>query len=109
MILLSSCALHKGLTTNLNTNTTEVVLSQNNYKVVERVIGKSQTLYVFGIGGHTKEGLIAEAKANMLSNANILGSSKAIVNETVEIKNSLFPFVRKCKVIVSAYVVEFTE
>lgn len=109
MLLLSSCAIHNGLTSNLNNHTTEVVLSKKNFKVVEAVKGEAQAMYIFGIGGLSKKAMIAEARANMLSNANIVGSSKAIINETVEIKHSLFPFVRLNKVTVSGHIVEFTE
>jgi len=107
--LLSSCGIHSGLTKNVNNQTTEVVLSKNNFKVVEVVQGESKATYVFGIGGLKKQALISEARADMLSNSNLLGSSKAIINETVEIKNSFFLVARKYKVIVSAYVIEFTE
>ncbi len=107
--LLSSCAFHNGLTTNQNNHSTEVVLSKNNYKVVGRVQGEAQVLYVFGIGGVTRKGLVAEATANMLSNANIVGSSKAIINKTVEVRNSFFPIVQTYKVTVSGYIIEFTE
>ena len=50
------------------------------------------------IGGLSKKAMIAEARANMLSKANIVGGSKAIINETVEIKHSFFPIVRLYKV-----------
>ncbi|MHA7943871.1 DUF6567 family protein [Formosa sp. 3Alg 14/1] len=108
-MFLSSCAVHEGMTSNLNNNTTEVVLAKNNYKILERVQGESQANYIFGFGGLSRNGLIAEAKANMLENADILGSSKAIINETVEYKSSIFPFFGSKKVIVSAYIVEFTN
>jgi hypothetical protein len=108
-ILFSGCAFHKGLTTNSNVSTTEIVLSKNNYKVVERVQGESQALYILGIGGLSRKAMIAEAKNSMLSKANIVGGSKAIINENVEIKNSYFPFVGVVKVVVSGYVIEFTE
>ena len=107
--LFSSCAVHNGLTTNLNNHTTEVVLSKKNFKVIESVQGEAQAMYVFGIGGLSKKAMIAEARANMLSKANIVGGSKAIINETVEITNSRFPIVRLYKVTVSGHIVEFTE
>jgi len=109
VILFSSCALHSGLTTNYNNHSTEVVLSKKNFKIIENVKGESQAMYVFGIGGHKKNAMINEARTNMLINANIIGSPKAIIYETVETKKSLFPIVRLYKVIVSGYIVEFTE
>jgi PBP1b-binding outer membrane lipoprotein LpoB len=107
--LFSSCAVHNPLTTNSNNNTTEVVLSKKNFKVIESVQGEAQAMYVFGIGGLSKKAMVAEARANMLSKSNIVGGSKAIINETVEIKHSLFPIVRLYKVTVSGHIVEFTE
>ncbi len=108
-LLFSSCGIHDGLTRNLNNHTTEVVLSKKNFKIIERVQGESEVTYIFGIGGLSKKAMIAEARANMLAKADIVGGSKVIINETVEMKYSLFLFVGKQKVIVSAHIVEFTE
>ena len=107
--LFSSCAVHDGLTTNSNNHTTEVVLSKKNFKVIERVEGEAEVQYVFGIGGTKKKALIAEARVNMLKKANIVGGSKAVINETIEMQYSLFAIVGKHKVIVSGHVIEFTE
>ena len=107
--LFSGCAVHSGLTFNTNNHVTHVVLSKNNYVVIDSVRGESEAIYVFGIGGFLKEALIAEAKADMLSKADIIGGSRAIINETVEIKHSLFPVIRLYKVTVSGHVIEFTE
>lgn len=103
--LFSGCAFHKGFTTNY----TEVVLSEKNFKVIERVQGEAEARYAFGIGGLSKNALIAEARANMLSKANIVGGSKAIINETVEVKRSRLLIVRRYKVTVTGHIVEFTE
>jgi len=98
--ILSSCAINSGLTTNLNNLTTEVVLSKKNFKVIDIVQGKSQAMHIFGIGGLSKSAMIAEAKADMVSKANIIGSSRAIINETTEIQYSYFPIVRLYRVTV---------
>lgn len=107
---VSSCQLHSGLAVNLNQNTTNVVLQDNNYKIVQKVRGEAQANYFFYFGGFRQKGLIEEARVNMLENANLLGSSKAVINETVETSLTtiagVFSFV---KVTVSAYVIEFTE
>jgi outer membrane lipopolysaccharide assembly protein LptE/RlpB len=107
--LLSSCGINKGLTNNVNNHSTEVVLSKKNFKVIAAVQGEAKAMYVFGLGALTKKAMIAEARANMLAKANIVGGAKAIINETVEVKNSFFPIVRFYEVIVSGHVVEFTE
>lgn len=107
--LFSSCAVHTGLTHNQNLHTTDVVLSKKNFNVISRVEGESKATYVFGIGGHNKKAMITEARADMLSKADIVGGAKAIINETVEIKRSTFLMVQIRRVIVSAHIIEFTE
>ena len=108
-LFLTSCASHFGVPKNFNHNTTEVVLTKNNFKVVKLVKGEAAATYIFGIGGMAKNGLIAEAKVNMLSSAGMEGASRTVINETVEIKTSGFLFVNKYKVIVSGQIVEFVE
>ena len=106
---LTSCAGHYGLTSNVNNHATEVVLSKKNFKVIKTVQGDASVTYILGIGGLSKKALIAEAKTEMLKEANLEGSAKAIINETVEVKGSSFPFFGKKLVTVSAQVIEFTE
>ncbi|AUC76133.1 DUF6567 family protein [Olleya sp. Bg11-27] len=108
-LFLSSCATHYGLPKNYNQNTTEVVLTKKNFKVVQIVKGEAQATYIFGIGGLAKNGLIAEAKAKMLKSAGMEGAARTVVNEIVEVKTSGFLFVNKYKVIVSGQIIEFTE
>ena len=87
------------------------MLSKKNFKVTESVQGKSRATYVLLIGNLSKKAKIAEARANMLAKANIIGSSKAIINEIVEIKNRfyLWPILQTSEITVSAHIVEFTE
>ena len=107
-LLLASCGSTNELTHNLNNHTTQVVLSKKNFNVVEHVKGEASNLYVLGFGG-TKAGLVGEARAKMLQNANLVGSSKAVINETVEIHYFSFLLGANYKVVVSADVIEFTE
>lgn len=108
IILFSNCSVHRGLTSNLNNHTTGVVLSQNNFKVIESVQGEAKGTSFLGIGG-SKKAMIAEAKAIMLSKADIIGKSRAIINETVEINRSAFPLVSVYRVTVSGHIIEFTD
>ena len=107
---VSSCSLQDPMTRNLNQNLTNVVLQDNNFKIVQKVRGEAQADYLFYFGGFRKKGLIEEARAEMLENANLIGSSRAVINENVEMSVTsfagIFSYVR---VIVSGYVVEFTE
>lgn len=45
----------------------------------------------------------------MVEKANLIGSTKAIINEKNEVKRSVFSFVRKVQVMVSNEVIEFTN
>lgn len=106
----TSCSLQSPMTTNLNQNSTEVVLQDNNYTIVQKVRGEAESSYVFCIGGFRKAGLIEEARANMLENANMIGSSKAIINETVEMEvTSYLGVYNVLTVTVSGFVVEFNK
>ena len=102
VISISSCAIHSGLTSNLNSHDTQVVLAKKNFKILKKVTGEAQADYVFGFGGFTKQGLIAEAREKMLQDANLIGTSKAVINETVEVRQSFFPIFRSYKVFISA-------
>lgn len=105
---MTSCSLHDGMTHNVNQSSTNVVLSQDNYKIVQKVRGEAQADYFFYFGGFRKNGLIEEARADMLENANLVGSSRAVINETVETSLSTFCGIYSyVKVTVSAYVIEF--
>lgn len=106
---MTSCSVHDGMTRNLNQNSTNVILQDNNYTIVQKVRGESEADYFFYFGGFRKKGLIEEARANMLENANLVGSSKAVINETVETSISSFLGIYNImKITVSGYVIEFT-
>ena len=107
---VSSCSLQDPMTRNLNQNLTNVVLQDNNFKIVQKVRGEAQADYLFYFGGFRKKGLIEEARAEMLENANLIGSSRAVINENVEMSVTSFAGIFSyVKVTVSGYVVEFTE
>jgi hypothetical protein len=107
--LLSNCAGYNGLTRNVNNHQTDVVLSQPNYKVIKYVQGESVAKYFLGIGGFNNKGMIAEARQKMLSHAGLTGKSRAVINETVEIRTKQILIYTEFQYIVSAYVVEFSN
>lgn len=103
----SSCAVHSGLTTNQNQNNTEVLLQGANYTVVQKVQGKTSAWVVFGFGGAFRP-MIAKARAEMLESADLIGKSRAVINEVVEVNDKFFGIIAIKTVTVSAHVVEFT-
>lgn len=106
---LTSCGFHNGLTKNLNSNNTNVVLSEANYTVVRKVEGEASARYVLGIGGTSKKALINEARKNMLSDSEMTGKSRALIHESVEMHKESVLFVGSITVTVTAYLVEFKE
>jgi len=109
LLLFSSCATHSAYTGNLNTHQTNVVLSENNFIVTEHVSGSANATYVLGFGGLKKESLIDAARQDMYSKANLIGGSRALVNETFDTKSSFFLLFWKKKVTTSANVIEFKK
>ena len=107
---LSSCGVGIALNTNHNQNATEVHLKENNFKVVDQISGTSEVSYVFAIGGRKQRQLYENAYASMMKKANLVNSSKAIINVMTEEHFSGFaPFYVKRTITVSAQVIEFTR
>jgi hypothetical protein len=107
-LLFTGCGFHNGLTHNANVSNTNVVLSERNFRVVADMQGTSESLYILGIGGMTKSAMIAEAKAEILRQADMVGKSRAIVNEIVEEHYFFFLVGSKRKITVTAQIIEFT-
>jgi len=107
---LSSCGIGAALVINHNQNATEVHLSENNFKVIDQISGSSETSYIMAIGGIDKRQLYEKAYSNMMKKANLINSSKAIINVLTEEHVSGFAplFVRRT-ITVSAQVIEFTR
>lgn len=92
----------------VNGANTNVVLEKKNFKVVETVSGDATDKYWFFIGGY-KQTLVAKAKQKMIENAKLEGTSKAIINVTLE-EHSKFMFIYiKRTITVHGTVIEFTE
>jgi hypothetical protein len=108
---LVSCGINSHLSYNQNNQQTNVVLSENNYKVIAKVKGEATATYILGFGGLRNRALVEMAKANMLDKADILGKARAIINVTSEehITGIIPPIYVKRRVIVSAHVIEFND
>ena len=103
-IFITSCGtLHSGYLTGV------APAVKNNFKYVDNVIGKAQATYVLGIGGLYKEGLVREAKNNLIKN-NPIQDGQTLVNFTVDTETSYYlGIVLTQRVIVSADILEFEE
>lgn len=108
-ILVSSCGISYSPTSNLNTNQTDVVLSQNNFKVVKTVSAEENATYICGIGGLSKAALKANAVAELTKKAELTGS-QALIN--INVKQSGFTFLgiySKYTFMAEGTVVEFVK
>ena len=110
LLFFNSCGINYATIVNQNQNSTEVHLSSNNYQVVDKVSGSAEVNYVLIFGGVKRKQLYENAYAKMLDAANLISSSKAIVNlVTEEHLGGVPPFYYTRTITVSAYVVEFTK
>jgi hypothetical protein len=78
--------------------------------VLERVSGSAEIDYLFFIGGISRKQLYENAYADMMKMANLMSSSKALINIVTEDHvGGVPPFYFKRTITVSAYVIEFTD
>ena len=104
---LVSCGTTKGIIG--NSTSTQVILKENNFKVIESVTGEATCASFFGIGINQRN-LYDQARRDMISKAKITGTSRAIINVTVDVRNTwLLMIVQQKTIYVSGEVIEFTE
>ena len=109
VLLVSSCGTSSNLTFNANLNQTNVVLSQDNFKVVDTVSTEVSSTYVFGIGGISKKALKANAVAELTKKANLIGP-QALINVTVKQSGfTIMGIYTKCIFVAEGTVIEFHE
>jgi len=108
VILLSSC---RAILTGNSTNGTTINLSEANFSYVQKgLVGHSKATYILSIGGFNHDGLIKEAKENMVR-MNSLKDNQAIANMTIDIKNKflLFGLYQQEICTISADIIEFRK
>ena len=102
-IIFSGCAtLHDGYLTGV------VPASQDNFTYAGNAVGKAQATYILGIGGLGREGLVREAKNNLINN-NPVDNGQVLVNYTIDDERSFYLFVWTHKVIISADILQFDK
>lgn len=108
-IMVSSCGISYYPTSNVNSNQTDVVLSQNNFKIVKTVSAEENAVYICGIGGLSKAALKANVVAELTKKAGLTGS-QALIN--INVKQSGYTYLgiySKYTFTAEGTVVEFTE
>ena len=81
--MLTGCSVSSYLTSNVNNNTTNVVLQENNFHVVKSVEAEVSQTYILGIGGLSPKALKSNAVAELTEKANLTGS-QALINISVK-------------------------
>ena len=110
LLSLNSCGVSNAFVFNTNQNSTQVHLSEPNYKVAGKVTGSAEVSYVLIFGGLQKKQLYAKAYADMVENANLATGPKALINVfTEEHVGGVPPFYYKRTITVSANVIEFVR
>ena len=90
-----------------NLTQTQVVLSDNNFKVVGQAYGEASATYICFIGGLSREALYNNAVSEMTKNANLKGS-QTLTNTTMHYSTQMItPFYVKVTCSASATIVQF--
>jgi hypothetical protein len=107
---LSSCGVGSSILVNHNQNSTQVQLAGNNYKVVDKISGSAEVEYICLIGGLRQKQLYENAYSNMVGKANLINTSRALVNIVSEEHiGGVPPFYYKRTITFTAHVIEFTR
>ena len=102
MISFSSCiSLHSGYISGI------IPATENNFKYVGNAVGTSEAVYIFGLGGFSNEGLVRNAKNNLILN-NPVKDGQSLVNFTFDQQRTFwFGIVWIHKVIITADIIEY--
>ncbi len=110
LLLLNSCGINSAMMVHQNQNSTQVHLTSNNYRVVEKVSGSAEVEYILLIGGMNRTQLYKSAYADMVNKTDLTAGSKALINIVTEDHiGGVPPFYYKRTITVSAHVIEFTK
>jgi hypothetical protein len=103
-ILFNGCvSLHNGYLTGV------APPSENNFTYIGTATGKAQATYILGIGGFLREGLVREAKNNLVANSP-LKKGQVLVNYTIDRETSFYlGLVWTNRVIITADILQYEE
>lgn len=103
---LTSCAGVANTVSN-NLTQTQVVLSDDNFKVIGHAYGEATATYICGIGGLSKKALYNNAISEMSKNANLRGA-QTLTNTTVHYSTLMItPVYVKVTCSATANIIEF--
>lgn len=109
LISLNSCGINQAIVLNHNSNSTQVHLANNNYKVLEQVSGSADVSYVLAFGGVDRKKLYQNAYSELINKANLSGSMALVNLVTEQHVGGVPPFYYTRTITVSAHVIEFID
>jgi hypothetical protein len=109
-LLLASCGINQAIVLNQNQNSTQVQLTQDNFRNVGNVSGTANVKYILLFGGAKRRNLFGDAYSAMIASAELAKGPRAVVNVvTEEHIGGLPPIFFRRTLTVSGTVVEFTR
>lgn len=108
IVFLSSSCTTTHIIPLANAPQTNVILKENNFRILKKVTGEWSATYVLGLGGTSRETLANNSLAKMIENAQ-LKDNQAIINTTTAASTIyiLFPLYTEVTSVSTGYVIEF--
>lgn len=107
--LLGGCSVHSQSMLSCNLTQTQVVLTQNNFKVVGKAEGDASVTRILGIGGCSNKAIRNIAVSEMFKNANLTGSQTIININFKKVNAGIKPFYSQTHWIATGTIIEFVE
>ena len=107
-VVMSSCGVATDTMAGVAA-TPNVVLRENNFKVVDQVTASASVTRVFGIGGISRQSVRVNATAKMMEKANLTGSQTVVNITERRAIHGVAPIYTVETVTVSGTVIEFTD
>ncbi len=101
--LISSCSFHSG-----TMSSGSGVITSHQYHSIDYAVGTAKTTHFMLIGGNKKDGLVLEAKRNLLTNYS-LKPTQVLGQTTVDFKRTVFFPILTTKVVVTSEIIDFAE
>ena len=107
--LLGGCSVHSQAMLSCNLTQTQVVLTQNNFKVIGQAEGTAQVTRVLGIGGCSQKAVRDIAVSEMFKDAKLSGAQTIVNINFKRADIGIRPFYTQTTWIATGTVIEFTE
>ncbi|MBR5454229.1 MAG: hypothetical protein IKV60_00375 [Rikenellaceae bacterium] len=108
LMALTGCGTHQNTLASIS-NSPEVVLRENNFRVVGTAEASSSVSYVFGIGGVSRRAIRENAIAKMMKKADLQGAQTVInITERVAV-SGVPPLFTRFTVTTTGTIIEFTD